>query len=795
MSEQESGTGPGTDPSSANRGDGDAAADGAAGHARYDGTAPVPEGEVDLSDPAYYLNRELSELAFHRRVLHEALDERTPLLERAKFLGIITGNIDEFCMKRIGGLKQQMDADVVEPSPDGRTPREQWTASLATAAEILSRATACWREDLRPALADAGVHVHDHEDLPEPERAALRAYFEDAVLPTLTPLTFDGRRSFPFLSNLSLSLAVRTREGEAEPRVSRVKIPGNRPRLIDVDEVRRTYGSAEAGAGATEQQAGAGTAAPADSGPSPGTRTARFVRLESVIAANLDLLFPNVEVVDCAPFRVTRNAEVRRNEDVAEGLVQSIEGVIRDRRFATVVRLEVGAGMDETTRRLLLDELDLDEQELFEREGPLDLRDLSRLVDLDRPDLKPPAWQPQPHPRLRDPDEDLFATVRGGDVLAHHPYHSFEGTVQSFLRTAARDEDVLAIKCAIYRTGRDSQVVEALIEAARNGKEVAVMVELKARFDEENNLRWVRRLEEEGVHVAYGTAGLKAHAKCALVVRDESGDPDEVDAPGGEAAPHGVRLYSHVGTGNYHAGTANLYADLGLLTADRQVGNDLVRLFNFFTGHSRAPDYERLLVAPTGLRDRLTDCIRAEAEAARNGADARIVAKLNALEDPAMVRELYEASMAGVEIDLVVRGICRLRPGIDGVSDTVTVRSVVGRYLEHSRIYYFENDGFYIGSADWMTRNLDRRVEAVVPLEDPAHRRELATVLDLLLADDRRAWEMDAVGDYHQCRPADSETPVDTHAVLMERARAATADRDPDVPAFPRDLRATLGED
>jgi polyphosphate kinase len=787
MTEQESGPDP-PDPPGSEGGDDDTAADVAAGHARYDGAAPVPAGEVDLSDPAYYLNRELSELAFHRRVLHEALDGRTPLLERVKFLGIVTGNIDEFCMKRIGGLKEQIEADVAERSPDGRTPREQWTAALGTAAAILDRATACWREDLRPALADAGVHVRDHHDLPESERAALRAYFEDAVLPTLTPLTFDGRRSFPFLSNLSLSLAVRTREGEGEPRFSRVKIPGNRPRLVDVDEACRTYGASE---GADRRAVDAGGSADAGTPASPEGRTARFVRLESVIAANLDLLFPNVEVVDCAPFRVTRNAEVRRNEDVAEGLVQSIEGVIRDRRFATVVRLEVGAGMDEATRRLLLDQLDLDERELFEREGPLDLRDLSRLVDLDRPELKPPAWQPQPHPRLRDAEEEVFATVRNRDVLVHHPYHSFEGTVQSFLRTAAHDEDVLAIKCAIYRTARDSQVVEALIEAARNGKQVAVMVELQARFDEENNLRWVRRLEEEGVHVAYGTAGLKAHAKCALVVRDESGDPDDGDATGG-ASPHEVRLYSHVGTGNYHTGTAKLYADLGLLTADRRVGNDLVRLFNFFTGHSRAADYERLLVAPTGLRDRLTERIREEAEAARNGEDARIVAKLNALEDPAMVRELYEASMAGVEIDLVVRGICRLRPGIDGVSDTVTVRSVVGRFLEHSRIYYFEHGGVYIGSADWMTRNLDRRVEAVVPIEDPDHRRELATVLDLLLADDRRAWKMDASGDYHQCRPADPEVPIDTHAVLMERARAATGDREPDVPAFPRDVRAAL---
>ncbi|WP_254830387.1 polyphosphate kinase 1 [Haloglomus salinum] len=756
------------------------------GLARYGGAVPEPpeDGDVDLSDPAYYLNRELSELTFHARVLNEALDDRNPPLERAKFLTIITRNLDEFFMKRVGGLKEQLDAGVAETFPDGRTPHETWLDALSTARDLSETAARCWRDDLRGALAEAGVHVHDHDALDADEQAALRSYFEAAILPTLTPLTYDASKSFPFLSNLSLSLAVRTRAGDGDPRFSRVKIPENRPRLVDLDDVLATHGEDTA-----------------DAGPTDGTtihQSARFVPLEQVVAANLDLLFPNVEVLDAAPFRVTRNAEVRRNEDVAEGLIGSIEGILQDRRFATVVRLEVGARMDEATRRLLLDQLGLEERELFEREGPLDLRDLSRLTDLDRPDLALPGWQPQPHPRFADREgPELFAAIRQGDVLAHHPYHSFEGTVQAFLGAAARDEDVLAIKCAIYRTAHDSKVIEALIEAARNGKQVAVMVELKARFDEANNLRWVRRLEEEGVHVAYGTMGPKAHAKCALVVRDEGTDGESgTDATGdGPAANRGVRLYSHVGTGNYHAGTAKLYADLGLLTADRRVGNDLVRLFNFFTGHSRENDYERLLVAPTGLRDRVTDLIRAEAEAARDGEDARIVAKLNALEDPAIVRELYAASMAGVDIDLVIRGICRLRPGIDGVSETVTVRSVVGRFLEHARIYHFANADtpFYIGSADWMTRNLDRRVEAVAPVEEPAHRRELAAVLDLQLAENRRAWEMAADGTYRQQRP-DGAT-VDTHATLMERATEGTAIGDgTGFETVPRDLRDALDD-
>ncbi|WP_276261166.1 polyphosphate kinase 1 [Haloglomus litoreum] len=753
------------------------------GLARYGGAVPDPPvgDDVDLSDQAFYLNRELAELSFHERVLNEALDDRNPPLERAKFLSIITRNLDEFFMKRVGGLKEQLDAGVAETFPDGRNPHETWLDALSTARDLFEAAARCWREDVRDTLAEAGVHVHDHDDLDGDEQAALRSYFEAAVLPTLTPLTYDASKSFPFISNLSLSLAVRTREGDGDPRFSRVKIPENRPRLVDLDDVLATHGDGTTGALQDDTSI---------------HRPARFVPLEQVVAANLDLLFPNVEVLDAAPFRVTRNAEVRRNEDVAEGLIQSIEGVLRDRRFATVVRLEVDERMDESTRRLLLDQLELEERELFEREGPLDFRDLSRLTDLDRPDLKLPGWQPQPHPRFADHEgSELFAAIRQGDVLAHHPYHSFEGTVQAFLGAAARDDDVLAIKCAIYRTAQDSKVIESLIEAARNGKQVAVMVELKARFDEANNLRWVRRLEEEGIHVAYGSIGLKAHAKCALVVRDEgvNGESGTGQTGDGPAANRGVGLYSHVGTGNYHAGTAKLYADLGLLTADRRVGNDLVRLFNFFTGHSRENEYERLLVAPTGLRDRVTDLIRAEAAAARDGEGARIVAKLNALEDPAIVRELYEASMAGVEIDLVVRGICRLRPGIEGVSETVTVRSVVGRFLEHARIYHFENadPAFYIGSADWMTRNLDRRVEAVVPVEEPAHRRELASILDLQLADTRRAWEMGPDGDYRQHRP--DGTAIDTHETLMARASQGAAVGDPagfeDVPV---DVRESL---
>ncbi|POG55977.1 polyphosphate kinase 1 [Haloferax marisrubri] len=711
---------------------------------RGDESAPA---DADLTDPTLYLNRELSELAFHERVLHEAIDDRNPLFQRVKFLSILTSNLDEFFMKRVGGLKQQMAAGVSELSPDGRTPNQQWSLVLDRARDLLDRQSDCFHDLVRPALADAGIEIVGYDDLAADEQAALRDYFEASVLPTLTPLTFEPAHPFPFISNLSLSLAVRTTEGTEEPtKFSRVKVPGNRPRLVNVDERVGDAGGKEESADSSVSAAG----------------PVRFVPLVAVIERNIDLLFPNVEVIDTSAFRVTRNAEVRRNEEVAEGLITMIEDVLRQRRFATVVRLEVESGTPEAVRDLLAEQLDVDDPEVFERDLPLDYGALASLFDLDRPELEVAPWTPQPHPRFAgrsadDPDS-VFAEIARKDVLVHHPYHSFTGTVGTFLAAAAADPDVLAIKATIYRTAPDSEVIETLIEAAKNGKQVAVMVELKARFDEENNLRWVRRLEEEGIHVAYGTIGLKTHTKTALVVREED---DE------------VRLYSHVATGNYHSQTAKLYTDLGLFTADPDIGQDLVRLFNFFTGHSRQETYRKLLVAPTNLREEMTRLVRREADHARAGRDARIVAKMNALEDPAMVRELYEASMAGVDIDLVVRGICRLRPGIEGLSENISVSSVVGRFLEHSRIFYFENAGdpdYYVGSADWMTRNLDRRVEAVAPVEDPEHRAELDAVLDALLSDNRRRWVMDAEGRYEQRRPGDGEPVREAHRELMDRA-------------------------
>ena len=694
---------------------------------------------VDLSDSSFYLNRELSELAFQRRVLNEAVDERNPLLERVRFLSLVTKNLDEFVMKRIGGLKQQIQAGVTERTADGRTPEEQWREVHGTLAPMLERQSECYRATLRGALAEAGVHIVEYADLDDDEQAAMREYFENSVRPTLTPLSFDPAHPFPFISNLSLSLAVLTRIPQTdEPTFTRIKIPPNRPRLVPVEE-----GS-------------------------------RYVLIEEMIRANLDLLFPEVKIIDTALFKLTRNAEVRRDEEVAEDLIEMIEEVLEQRRFASVVRLEIEADADPRVRETLQNHLDLDDREMYDLDGPLDYRGFGVLTDLERPELQRDPWTPQPHPRLdhqsgrplespddTDSEADIFDAIDEDDILLHHPYHDFDETVQRFLSAAATDPDVLAVKAAIYRTASDSQVIQSLIDAAENGKQVAVMVELKARFDEQNNLEWVRRLEENGIHVAYGTIGLKTHTKTALVVR-ESGDT--------------VNLYSHVGTGNYHSETAKGYVDLGLLTADRDVGQDLVTLFNSFTGPGFDESFRKLLVAPVTMRTEFTRYIRREAEHAQEGRPARIVVKVNGLEDPAIVEELYRASMAGVDIDLLVRDICRLRPGIEGISETVTVHSVVGPFLEHSRIYYFENGGdpeYYLGSADWMTRNLDHRVEAVTPVEDARIRRQLKFNLELLLRDNRRRWVMNADGSYDQCRPGDDQV-VDTQAVLMEETLQAT---------------------
>jgi polyphosphate kinase len=690
---------------------------------------PCVMSSIDITDEKYYLNRELSELAFQQRVLSEGLDARNPPLERARFLAFFTKNTDEFFMKRVGGLKQQIEAGVTETTPDGRTPHEQWTEILDAARPLFRKQAACWEEEIKPQLADEGIQIQTLDELTESQQTRLRDHFEESVLPTLTPLAFDPAHPFPFISNLSLSLAVLSRETtDEELTFTRIKIPQNQPRFVEVPETDHNY-----------------------------------VLIEDVIEANLDLLLPNVNIVDVSKFKVTRNAEVRRDEEVAEDLINMIEEVLEQRRFATVVRVEVAADMPEQSVSVLKEQLDVTDAEVFYRKGPIDFRSLFELTEITRPDLKTPSWTPQPHPRImrgpgvdpRDEPADIFTEIEQDDILVHHPYHSFEGTVHHFLEAAAHDPDVLAVKAAIYRTASDSKVIQSLIDAADNGKQVAVMVELKARFDEQNNLEWVRRLEEEGIHVAYGTVGLKTHTKTALVVRQE----DE-----------GVQLYSHVGTGNYHSETAKGYVDLGVLTSNHDIGQDLTKVFNSFTGPTLSNQFRELLIAPVTMRERFTQRIRREAEHARAGRPARIVVKINGLEDPEIVAELYQASMAGVDIDLIVRDICRLRPGIEGVSDTITVHSVVGRFLEHSRIFYFENGGdpvWYTGSADWMTRNLDNRVEAVTPVDAPHIRRQLRYILSVTLTDNRRRWVMNSDGTYDQVTPDPDESVRDAQTILM----------------------------
>ena len=696
---------------------------------------PYEPDDVDLTDPELYLNRELSELAFQRRVLREVLDDRTPLLERVRFLSIVTRNLDEFVMKRVGGLKQQIEAGVTETTVDGRTPLEQWEEIHEQLEPMLREQADCYRTELRPSLAREGIEIVTYDDLDAGARSGLREHFERSIKPTLTPLSFDPAHPFPFISNRSLSLAVLTRpHGSDDLTFTRIKIPPNRPRLIEVGE-----GS-------------------------------RYVLVEELIEHNLDLLLPNVEILDTALFRLTRNAEVRRNEEVAEDLIEMIEDVLEQRRFASAVRMEIESDAHPHIRETLREELNLDEREIYDLEGPIDYRDFASLTDLDRPELKPDPWSPQSHPRLRedarpafeaDADDgesrSVFEHIDGGDILLHHPYHDFGETVQRFLTEAANDPDVLAVKAAIYRTASDSQVIQSLIEAAENGKQVAVMVELKARFDEQNNLEWVRRLEENGIHVAYGTIGLKTHTKTALVVRED----DDND----------VTLYSHVGTGNYHSETAKGYVDLGLLTADRDIGQDLVTLFNSFTGPGLDEQFRKLLVAPVTMREEFTRCIRREARHARAGRPARIVAKVNGLEDPGIVAELYRASMAGVDIDLVVRAA----DADDRVASDPETADVEWGHPE-----------YYVGSADWMTRNLDSRVEAVTPVEDPDIRRQLKFNLELILADNRRRWTMNPDGSYDQQRP-DGDRVVDTQAILMERTRSAVANE-----AHDTDLDAAL---
>ncbi len=632
------------------------------------------EAVLDFTDPSLYLNRELSVLAFHRRVLEEALDPSLPLLERVKFLAIFSSNLDEFFMIRVSGIKQQILANVFERSMDGLTPLEQLQAVRRKVVPLMEQQRMCFGQDLLPKLHDAGIYIVDHDHLSIHQQAWLKNFFDNEIFPVLTPLAFDPGHPFPHISNLSLNLAVVIHDQDNDEQFARLKVPASLPRLVSV--------------------------------PSEQPNTVCYTWLEQIIAANINTLFPGMQVVESYTFRVIRNADMEIEEDEAADLLQTIEQGVRQRRFGSVVKLSIQATIPVRVLELLLENLEVERDDVYLLSGPLDLSSLMTLSRVSRQDLKDPPFMPSVPAVLRT-GEDIFNIIQRRDVLLHHPYDSFSPVVD-FLEAAARDPHVLAIKQTLYRVGSNSPIVHALLRAREKGKQVAVLVELKARFDEENNIEWARALEREGVHVVYGLMGLKTHCKVALVVRKER---------------DGLARYMHLGTGNYNAVTAQFYTDIGLLTCRPDFGADASDLFNFLTGYSRQSDFRKLLVAPISLRRQLMGMIEREIEHQQEGRGGRLIFKMNALVDPQIIRLLYRASQAGVAINLMVRGMCCLRPGVPGISETIEVRSIVGRFLEHSRMYYARNGGddrLYIGSADLMQRNLDRRIEVLFPIEDPA---------------------------------------------------------------------------
>ncbi len=684
----------------------------------------------DLRHPTLYINRELSWLEFNRRVLHEARDPRTPLLERVKFLAIFATNLDEFFQVRVAGLKQQVAVGYVERTPDGLTPQDQLAAIATLVRELQAEHGRCFRDEVVPGLRERGVDlVLEESRLTEEDRAHLAAYFDVHVYPVLTPLAVDPAHPFPYISNLSLSLAVALRDDAGDEQFARVKVPKILPRWV----------------------------------PLPGVH--RYLPLELLIALHVDRLFPGVEVLGCHPFRITRNTDLEIDHDEAEDLLSLIQEEIRNRRFAEVVRLETGPGMPPSLQALLLEEFNADQEaegmplaaeDVYQVHGVLDAGDLHVLAALEIPGLRDVPLVPALPPRLAGP-RGIFDVLAEGDVLVHHPYESFQGSVERLIQAATEDPDVLALKLTMYRVGDDSAIARLLAQAAERGKQVVVLIELQARFDEEANIRWAQRLQDAGVHVSYGVGWLKTHAKVILVVRRE-GD--------------GIRRYGHVGTGNYSARNARVYTDFGLFSADPALGADLTDLFNVLTGYSNYEGYRKLVVAPQGMRPWVLERIRREADHARAGRPARILAKMNSLADQETIQALYEASNAGVAIDLLVRGICCLRPGVPGVSDRIRVVSVIGRFLEHSRAWWFLNGGeeeVHIASADWMGRNFDRRIEVAVPVESARHREHLREVLELILEDRRQAWDLLPDGRYRQRRPEGDAPGI--HQLLVDRYR------------------------
>ncbi|MBI3943320.1 MAG: polyphosphate kinase 1 [Chloroflexi bacterium] len=685
-----------------------------------------PAELTDLNKPALFINRELSWIEFNRRVLDEAKDPSNPLLERVKFLSIFNSNLDEFFMIRVSGLRQQVNEGVIDRSPDGLTPGEQLAEVYNCLEALLQEHNRLWYEVLRPELERNRIELWNYKNLSPEEQEHLNAFFHEEIFPTLTPLAFDPSHPFPHISNLSLSLAVVIDDPTNGERFARVKVPVVHPRLVSVPPVIGEVMSPPF----------------------------RFVWIEDLISANCQRLFPGMRVKACYPFRVTRNTDIEIEQDEAADLLRTLEEGLRRRRFGSVVRLEAHTNLPERIRTILVNNLKVSLSEVYLADAPLGLSDLMELHHLDIPELKDPVLRP--HVPWMLEGDDAFAVIRHQDILLHHPYESFTPVVE-LIKQAARDPHVLAIKQTLYRVGTNSPVVAALIRAAENGKQVAVLVELKARFDEENNIEWARALERAGVHVTYGLMHLKVHAKLALIVRRE------VD---------GIRRYIHLGTGNYNVVSARLYTDLGLLTTDRDMADDVTDLFNALTGYSNQQEYKKLLVAPVNLRSKLLTLIDEEIKFHKSQGNGHLIIKVNSLVDSPIIQKIYQASRAGVKVDLLVRGICALRPGMAGIGENIRVISIVGRFLEHSRIYYFYHGGaerMYLGSADLMQRNLDRRVEVLFPIDNPHWRANIKrTILDLELRDNVKARLLQSDGSYVRLEPGSGEPRINSQEQLIE---------------------------
>lgn len=712
---------------------------------------PLPE--IEVKDR--FLNRDLSWLEFNRRVIHEAMDDRNPALERIRFLAIFTSNLDEFFMKRVGWLRRQARQNpTVAVSPDGRTAPQVLSQVREYVLRDLNLQAQHYVDKLRPTLHERGVHLLTWDQLTDSEKTVANNYFQNSAFPVLTPLAVDPGSPFPFISNLSMSLAVRLQHPDRhEPVFARVKVPEVLPKWVRLS--------------------------------APGETPVRLISMHELIRAHLGDLFPDLPVLSVMLFRVTRNAEIPREEEDVEDLRELLEEELKQRRFAEVVRLETNINPDPWMLAYLKDELHVTDDDCYQLPAEVDYEDLKIVADLPLAALKFEPWTPITPPVLADPETDIFSLIRRGDFLVHHPYESFDATVGRFVEAATVDPKVLAIKMTLYRVGDSTAFIKSLIRAAEQGKQVVVLVELKARFDEERNLRLAEQLEKAGAHVVYGVVGLKTHTKVTLVVREE---PDTTTAPdslqsslSSAGTPAGgtiIRTYAHIGTGNYNSTTSRLYTDLGLFTCDPDITRDTVELFHYLTGRSLKRTYRKLLVAPANMRPRVLELIDREAEHARAGRPARIIAKMNQLEERKVCNALYAASKAGVQIDLIVRGFCTLRPQVPGLSDNIRVMSVIGRFLEHARVFYYRNgqadeaDGdFYIGSADWMYRNLLARVEAVVPIEARPLKSRLLQILQIQLADQRQAWDMAQDGTYTQRVPP-STTDLGTHQTFMKLARA-----------------------